>query len=271
MRRRGRRRFSKVRLVLGIGLALFSVISFLGSRQYNPVTDTQQYIAITPHQEIALGLRAAPQMIREHGGLHPDAERQALVDAVGRRVVRNSDAGDTDWTFEFHLLADPNTVNAFALPGGQVFITEALFRRLETEGQLAGVLGHEVGHVVARHGAQRMAKSQLTNGLTGAVAVATERAEGVIAAQLISQMVNMKYGRGDELESDLLGVRFVSQAGYDPRAMVGVMRILAEASGGGRMPEFFSTHPNPENRIERIEQAIAETFPEGIPDGMLEP
>jgi predicted Zn-dependent protease len=209
-------------------------------------------------------------MIQQHGGLHGDPGLQALVDAVGRRIVERSDALETPWEFEFHLLADPDTVNAFALPGGQVFITMALFARLETEGQLAGVLGHEVGHVVARHSAQRMAKSQLTEGLMGAVVVATESARSAQVAAVIGGLVNMKYGRDDELESDSLGVRFTSDAGYDPRAMIRVMEILAEASGGARQPEFFSTHPNPENRIGRIEQAIRERFPNGVPEGLEE-
>src|SRR5690606_26163857 len=141
--------------------------------------------------------------------------------------------------------------NAFALPGGQVFITAALLSRLRSEGQVAGVLGHEIGHVVARHGAEHMAKARLTQGLTGAAVLATydpsdpsSRGSAAVAA-LIGQMVNMRFGREDELESDRLGVRFMAEAGYDPRSMVEVMKVLQEAAGGGRQPEFFSTHPNP--------------------------
>jgi predicted Zn-dependent protease len=85
---------------------------------------------------------------------------------------------------------------------------------------------------------------------------------------VIGQLVNMKFGREDELESDQLGVRFISEAGYDPRALIGVMQILEEASGGGRTPEFFSTHPNPENRVARIEEAIQQQFPNGVPEGL---
>ena len=85
---------------------------------------------------------------------------------------------------------------------------------------------------------------------------------------LIGQLINMRFGRADELESDQLGVRFMSEAGYDPRSMVEVMRILAESGGGGRQPEFFSTHPNPENRVQRIEEAIGAQFPGGIPEGL---
>jgi beta-barrel assembly-enhancing protease len=261
-----------IALVL-VGVALFT---YFGQRVYNPVTDETQHISISPQQEVALGLQAAPQMEREFGGQSQDGRGQPLVDEVCTRIVQSSAAGQTDYPFECHLLGDPETINAFALPGGQVFITEALFRRIETEGQLAGILGHEIAHVVARHGAEHIAKTQLTQDLTGAVVVASydpNNPNSAYAAQfaaLIGQLVNMKYGRDDELESDRLGVRFMKEAGYDPRAMLRVMEILAESSSGGRPPEFFSTHPNPENRLERIQEAIGEEFPNGVPEGLIQ-
>ena len=128
---------------------------------------------------------------------------------------------------------------------------------------------------MGRHGAEHIAKTQLTQDLTGAVVVASYDPEnpnsqyaGALAA-LVGQLINMRYGRSDELESDALGVRFMAQAGYDPNAMLHVMEILAGSSSGGRPPEFFSTHPNPENRIESIQQAIAEQFPNGLPAGLI--
>lgn len=259
---------SKARLVVAFIMAAFALVSYFGSREYNPVTGETQYISLTPHQEIAMGLQAAPRMIQQHGGLHPDARLQELVDRVGHDLVNRSAARDTDWQFDFHLLADPQTVNAFALPGGQVFITAALYDRFSTEGQLAGVLGHEIGHVIGRHSAARIAKQGLTQGLTGAVLVASDSYGTERAAQMVGQMVNMKYGREDELQSDQLGVLFMSQAGYDPRAMIEVMEILAAAGGEDRPPEFLSTHPNPENRIQRIQEAMDAVFPDGIPAGL---
>lgn len=256
------------RLLVAAVMVIFALISFFSSKTYNPVTGEEQYISLTPKQEIALGLQAAPEMIEQYGGLYPDQRYQYSVDQIGKRLLQTDAIADTEWQFDFHLLADPNTINAFALPGGQVFITAALYSRLETEGQLAGVLGHEIGHVIARHGAQRIAKAELTEGLTGAVVVASGDARSAQVARMVGQMVNMKYGREDELESDKLGVRFMVEAGYDPRAMIRVMEILRDAGGGGRQPEFFSTHPNPENRIARIEQAIDELYPNGVPDGL---
>ncbi len=269
LRRTPRRRsFGGVRVLIALAFVGFALISYFGSSEYNPVTGEKQHISLTPHQEIALGLQAVPQMVEMHGGAHPDQQVQDLVDRVGFALVRESDAGKTDWQWEFTLLADPETVNAFALPGGQVFITAALLSRFEREGQLAGVLGHEIGHVVARHGAQRIAKQQLTSGILGGVLVATGGGSEAQVAQMVAQMVNLKYGREDELESDELGVRFMAQSGYDPRALLDVMRILDQASSGQRPPEFMSTHPSPENRQGQIEAAIAKAFPGGVPEGL---
>jgi len=262
------------RLIIGLVMAAFALISYFGSSVYNPITGEKQHVNITEEQEIALGLQSAPEMAQQFGGLHPDEQQRARISAIGEQIIANSAAAQSQYPFQFHLLADQQTVNAFALPGGQIFITDALYSRLQTEGQVAGVLGHEVGHVVGRHSAEHIAKQQLTHGLTGAVVLSTydpndpssQRTAQV--AMVIGQLVNMKFGREDELESDHLGVRFVSEAGYDPRAMIEVMRILDEASSGGRPPEFFSTHPNPENRIARIEEAIQQQFPGGVPEGL---
>jgi len=243
-------------------IAGVSLLSYFGSRQDNAVTGETQYIGITVEQEIALGLQAEPQMADEIGGLDPDESAQAIVDQIGNSVVQSSPARQTPYEYDFHLLEDPQTINAFALPGGQIFITRALFDRLETEGELAGVLGHEIGHVVARHSAEHIAKAQLTEGLTGAAVLATydpnnpASANSAQIAALIGQLINLKFGRDDELEADALGVCFMNDTGYDPNEMVNVMQILEAASQGNAPPEFFSTHPSPQNRIARIQEAI---------------
>lgn len=258
----------KARLILAVVLAVFALLSYYGSSEVNEFTGSEQRVAMTKGQEIALGLQAAPEVAAQHGGLDRDARDQARVDAVGERLLGGPSLRGSQYRYEFHLLADPQTVNAFALPGGQVFITRALYDALETEAQLAGVLGHEIGHVVARHGAQRLAKQRLTQGLAGAVGVAAGDQSGAQMAMMVGQVVNMKYGRGDELESDTIGVRALAEAGYDPRALIAVMKVLKRASGAGAQPEFFSTHPNPDNRVAMIEQAIAAIYPNGVPNGL---
>lgn len=244
-------------IVLALILAGFALFKYYSSSQYNEITGETQHISITAEQEIALGVHSLPAMVEQYGGLHPDAEAQKFVKQIGQRIVQNSDARQTPYQYDFHLLADAEVVNAFALPGGQVFITTALFNKLETEDQLAGIFGHEVGHVVARHGAERIAKQELTQGLTGAAVVASGDYNTAQAAQMIAGLINMSYGRDQELESDDLGVRFMLQAGYDAEALIGVMQILEQASGGQRQPEFLSTHPSPENRVQKIKDAIA--------------
>jgi predicted Zn-dependent protease len=270
-------RFSKGRIIIALVIAAISVISYFASSEFNPITDETQQVALSEEEEVALGLQAAPEMAQQHGGLHPNQELQAYLDQVCQRIIDNSEAGDTEWPFECHLLADPELVNAFALPGGQLFITAALFNEIETEGQLAAVMAHEIGHVVGRHAAEQLAEQQLAQGLSGAAVVAAYDPEnpnsGLSTAQLaalISGLVNLRYGREDELQSDRLGVQFMTEADYDPRAMVGLMEILAASSEGNRPPEFFSTHPNPDNRIELIWEAIDAEFPQGIPEGLDE-
>ncbi|MBP9854193.1 MAG: M48 family metalloprotease [Candidatus Omnitrophica bacterium] len=244
------------RLWIGLFIAFISIVSFLKSKEFNPITGEQQYISLSPQEEIVLGLQSAPEMVNQFDGLDPDVNAQELVDRVGKRIVQQSKANQTEWEFDFHLLADEETINAFALPGGQIFITRALFNELKTEDLLAGVLAHEIVHVVARHSSQQIAKQELAQGLSGAVVTASGDYDTGRLANFVGQIINMKYGREDELQSDQLGVQFMSQAGYDPNAMINVMEVLAKASQGGEQPEFFSTHPNPSNRIERIKQAI---------------
>jgi len=259
----------KVRLLIAVAFIGFSLFSYLGSKEYNPVTGKEQYISMTPRQEIALGLQAAPKMIQQYGGLYPEQKYQDMVDNIGHALVKNSKASSTEYQFDFHLLNDSRTINAFALPGGQVFITAALFSKLQTEAQLAGVLGHEIGHVVARHSAQQMAKSSLTQGILRGVLVASDPTGGSAqAAAYIGKLVNMKFGRDDELESDKIGVEFMVKSNYDPTAMIGVMKILKAASNGASPAEFASTHPSPENRVAKIKEAIKEVFPNGVPEGM---
>jgi predicted Zn-dependent protease len=201
-------------------------------------------------------------MAAEFDGQDANQNDQATVDQIGNEIVQSSVAARTPYEYEFHLLADRETINAFALPGGQIFITRALYDKFQTVGQLAGVLGHEIAHVVARHSAEHIAKAKLTEGLTGAAVIATydpnnpASAGSAQVAMLIGQLVNLKFGRDDELESDFLGVCFMSQSGYDPNEMIEVMQILASSSQGDRPPEFFSTHPNPESRVARIQEAI---------------
>ncbi|HWA38401.1 MAG TPA: M48 family metallopeptidase [Burkholderiales bacterium] len=256
------------RLIIAVIIALVALVGYFTKTSVNPLTGESQRVALSPEQEIALGLKSAPEMAAQMGGLSRNEEARALVRRVGERLVSRSLAAKSPYKYSFHVLADPRTVNAFALPGGPIFITEALLRQLKTEGELAAVLGHEIGHVIARHSSERLAKQQLTQGLVGALVVGTGDYTTAQIGQMVGGIIHMKYGREDELESDALGIRIAAEAGYDPRAMVRVMEVLAKASGGSRQPEFVSTHPAPENRAARIQEEIARRFPGGVPPGL---
>ena len=264
-----------IRLVLGLVFAVFGLFNYFTTVSENPVTGETQRIQLSPQQEVVLGEQAREQMAAQHGGLYPDEALQAYIDQVGQQVVERSEAADAPYPFEFHLLKDLQTVNAFALPGGQIFITAALLNRLDSEAQLAGVLGHEVGHVVARHGAEHLARQQLGAMLVNAVGIAASDTSGqgrqaAIVARAINQLVNLKYGRDDELESDRIGMQFMVAADYSPQGLVELMEILASARSDEQPPEFLSTHPYPDNRVAQLKELITQDFPNGIPPQLEE-
>jgi len=260
-----------VRIGIALMIALFGLVSYCSNTVTNPVTGEAQRVQLTAQQEVALGLQARQQMAAQYGGLYPDQGLQQYIEQVGARVVQKSAAAKGPYPYQFSLLRDPKVINAFALPGGQVFITAALLQRLSSEAQLAGVLGHEVGHVVGRHGAEHLAKQQLGQSLVTAVGVAgSDGRDGgqsaAVLAQAVNQMVGLRYGREDELESDRLGLQFMAEAGYDPRGILELIQILGASRGsGGQQPEFFSSHPNPDNRLQRLQESINKTYPNGVP------
>lgn len=267
----GQRRGGRgLRVIVALVIAGVSLVSYLSSKSHNEVTGEDQYVDLTPQQEISLGLASVPAILQQYGGDRVDGRLSSYVTEVGSRVVKQSAAAQTPYKFAFHVLDDSQTVNAFALPGGQVFITTGLIRRLGNEADLAAVLGHEVGHVVGRHGAEHLAKAQLTQGLAAAYVVGADdpndpydTRRNAAIAMAVSQLVNLKYSRGDELEADALGVRFIAEASYDPKGMLEVMQVLKAASAGSHTPEFFSTHPNPENRLEKISGLLKQTNVKG--------
>lgn len=252
-----------LRLLIAGAIVAFALFQYFSlPSEVNRFTGRTQKLNLNENEEIQLGLSSAPQMAQQFGGLSKDAAASAHVAKIGAKLVEATDADETPYAnnFNFYLLADRNVVNAFALPGGQIFITEALYRLLKTEDELAGVLGHEIGHVVGRHSSEQIAKSNLFQRLATAVIVGAAGDDGGMGtariAQVAAQMATMKHGRQDELEADRLAVLFLLQAGYNPEAMIGVMEVLKNASGGGSQPEFMSTHPNPDNRKEVIKAEI---------------
>ena len=257
------------RLILAVIIALVGLFMYFSNSQENPVTGEKQHISLSPSQEIRLGLQSAPEMARKMGGELPASDpRTQEVQRIGELLVAQTEANKGPWQFKFHLLNDPETVNAFALPGGQVFITLGLFDKLQTEAQLAGVLGHEMGHVIERHSAQQMAKGQLGNILVVAFGTAaSDPSSGggnnpMVIASVVNQIIQLRYSRKDESQADLWGVKLMEEVGYDPKAMIQVLEILKAVGGkGGNTPEMFQTHPDPDLRIKQLQEQLAEHPP----------
>lgn len=259
-----------VRLILGLIIAAAGLIGYFTHTSVNPVTGEKQHVNMSPQQEMQLGLQAAPRMAAEMGGeVNPTDPEAREVRSIGNRIWQNSDARRSPYQYQYHLLADPKTINAFALPGGQVFITKGLYDQLQDEAELAGVLGHETGHVVERHSAQQIEKGRLGQMLVMAVVVGASNRQSAYSAPMIAGVVNqitqLKFSRQDESQADSEGLKFMAQAGYDPRAMLDVMKILLATSQGGRQPEFLSTHPYPEERIKQIMAELQQAYPDGVP------
>lgn len=226
------------RLLVVFTMALVAMAGYYGIRSANPVVAEVRHVRITPEQEAALGLQAAPLMAQRYGGLSTDQAAQQRVDRVCHDLVEKTSARKTPYDFDCHVLADERTVNAFALPGGQVFITAGLLAKLRTDGQLAGVLGHEIGHVVARHGAEHLARVQFGRGQTGATVLAAydpanpASRQNPAVAPLIGELINLRFNRRDELAAGRVGARLVSEAGYDPRGAAQVVQILGRTGCG---------------------------------------
>lgn len=256
------------RLLIAVIIALVGLFMYWSNVQENPVTGERQHVGMSPDQEIRLGIQSAPQMSREMGGEMSSSDiRTQTVTKMGEKLVNNSVAKNSPWQYKFHLLADSDTVNAFALPGGQIFITLGLYSKLENEAELAGVLAHEMGHVIERHSAQQMAKTQLGNFLVTAFGTAASdsynsQQQAMMIAAMVNQMIQLRYSRHDESQADLWGVKLMEAVGYKPEAMIQVMEVLKQASGGeGRGPDFFQSHPNPDLRIEQIREYLKKNPP----------
>jgi len=251
-RRRLRAPWKPLALLAALALALA-----LAGCAVNPVTGKKEISLVTPEQEAALGREGYAAATAEYG-VYDDPALAAYVDSVGRRVAKASELPDLPWRFT--VLDDP-VVNAFAMPGGYIYVTRGLLAHMQSEAQLAGVLGHEIGHVTARHSAKQITQQQIAGlgmGLASAVSP-TFRRYSSTAEQALGLLM-LKYSRGDESQADELGVRYSSVAGYDPREIPGTYRTLQRIAerAGQSLPGYLSTHPDPGQRQERTTALAAQ-------------
>ncbi len=220
------------------------------------------YGCITRSQEARLGAEEAKKVEQTMGLMH-DAKLEPYVRAIGEKLAAASDMPEGPWYFMVVDLPDPN---AFALPGGFIYVTRGLVSLVNSEDELAGVIGHEIGHVTARHSVEQMSRAQLAQLGLGVAAIASEEFRQY--AGLASQGLNvlfLKFGRDDENQSDSLGLRYMTRAGYDPHEMPKVFATLDRVTQSHSLrgtPQWLSTHPDPGNRIANIDARIGQLPPE---------
>jgi len=218
----------------------------------NPITGEAQLMLISEQQDIAIGQKYAPEVEKQMGGRVADQLLQNYVDSVGQRLARVSHKPD----LQYHFVAlDSETLNAFALPGGYVFITSGMLKKLATEAQLTGILSHEIIHIVARHSSANMSREIGISILLSAV-TSDKTPQGVLtAADLTRQILGLQYSRQQEQEADLGGLDYMYRAGYNPYGMVETVQML-ENEQKQRPIQFLSTHPAPQNRIAYLTENI---------------
>lgn len=253
-------------------VAMLAVGALLaGGCASNAATGRYQFNTLDRESEIETGEAAMPELVQEYGGHYQSPALDAYVSEVGMRLVEQvEDPEKRSLPWEFTVL-DSDVINAFALPGGKVFISRALLQNFESEAQLAGVLGHEVGHVTAEHAEERMGQATTVNvlgGIAGAAASVFGGGAGASIAQATSVLVGtggqgflLKFSRDQESEADTLGVRYMIKSGYDPEGMIQVLKVLKAASDSGGTPEILATHPYPDTRLQRTEELLAEQYP----------
>jgi len=229
----------------------------------NPATGKKEFSLMSEAQEIELGKNMDGEVRREMG-LYEDAELQRYVESVGLRLARASQRPNLPWHF---AVVDEPAVNAFALPGGYIYLTRGILPFLDSEGELAGVLGHEIGHVTARHSAQQYTKATSAGLGVQLLSIFVPEArpfQGLTETAL--GVLFLKYGRDDELQADRLGVDYTAKTGWNPAGVGNMLRTLArldEASGSRRgVPNWLSTHPAPADRVEKVQAYISES---GVP------
>jgi metalloendopeptidase OMA1, mitochondrial len=242
-----------------LALALF-VSTLIVACETVPITGRSQFNAIPPEQETAMGAEAYGEILKK-AKISTDPTVKALVTRVGTRIAAAT--GRTELPWEFTVIDDPQTVNAFALPGGKVAVYTGILPITRDEAGLATVLGHEVSHVMARHSAERLTEQlgvQLVAQGIGTVMGLDPQVTQLGAGVLVNTLL-LPWGRRQESEADHLGLIYMAEAGYDPHAARDLWLRMAEAAKGrAKTPEFLSTHPSEETRVRQIEGWLPEAL-----------
>ena len=225
----------------------------------NPATGKKEFSLMSEAQEIELG-KSMDVEVRREMGVYNDPALQRYVESVGMRLARASQRPNLPWHF---AIIDEPAINAFALPGGYIYVTRGILPFLDNESELAGVLGHEIGHVTARHSAQQYTKATTAGvGVTLLSIFMPEARPFQNLTETALGVMFLKYGRDDELEADRLGVDYTASTGWNPAGVGGMLNTLArldDANGTTRgVPNWLSTHPAPADRVERVQAYVAQ-------------
>jgi predicted Zn-dependent protease len=239
-------------------LAAILALLFIGCTKA-PFTGRNQFIMVSPQQEIALGYQSAKQVL-ETEKVSTDPQQNAMVKRIGQRIAAIT--GQNSYQWEFFVIDKPDEANAFCLPGGKVFVYTGLFKYASTDDELAAVMGHEIGHALARHGAERMTSGQLTQ-MSGQILGAVMQGRGnPVQTNAVMQAfgigtqlgIMLPHSRTQEYEADQIGIELMIKAGYKARASLSFWEKFAK--DGKTPPEYLSTHPAPQNRIARIKAIL---------------
>jgi predicted Zn-dependent protease len=252
--------------IIATSLIIFPLI-MQGCTTLNPATGERDFTPfMSPAKEMSIGKDAHPGILQENGGVYSDDNVGGYVAVLGGRLASASEMNDYPFTF---TVLDTPLVNAFALPGGYVYITRGIMAMINSESELASVIGHEIGHVTARHSAKRY-NNQMFTGL-GAAVLGAVSGDSAVANSLNqgAQVYLMSYSRNQEYQSDELGVRYSTRAGYDPYAAADMLKsldaehqlqlVLSNRAGEPEKSDFFSTHPNTQDRVARAHAAAVDT------------
>lgn len=244
--------------ILLIGLTLISCATVK-----DPLTGKQTFTLLSTQQEIEIGQKVVPQAINENDGLYPDNEVQNYIRNLGYKIASNS---PRQVNYQFYLI-NSKEINAFALPGGPVFVNRGLILILDNESELAGVMAHEIGHITARHHAKFLEKTYGMNILLNVLAIATSNSQYqqmiMHVAQISAGLLQLKYSRDQENEADALGVRFTYQAGYDPEGLISTFEKFKSMEKVSA-PAWLLTHPLPEDRIKNVSYLIKTKYPDKL-------
>ena len=262
------------RLAMALLMGLLAFVGYNVSRRNTfaivPTKPTESRpISLVAEHDIALGQKSTRQVLSRYGGITRDEDKRNIVKQIGTRLVRRSEASRSRYEFTFDVLAEESIVGAFALPGGRIYLTAALLDQLNSRGEVAGILAHEMAHVTQRHGVVRLANASLASGTTGAVVMAsfldpeTYKPTDQDVTHLIAETLQLRYDPSEVQTSDQWAVHYMTQAGFHPESFVSALRKISLIDG--QPTSFALRHQPPANQLALIQQRIRSQFPQGIP------